>query len=232
MHISSGRKLASVGALVVVLTSIGFACARDGGAQVSSDDSAVSATDSVSIASLLRVVRSADPLLCELAIRSVDTRNSWWRAGPVGDSPLESDSAAAAVLRWIQDRHDDPAAVPRLAAALRDTDACVRRVASSLLGRIEHVRAHEALLTALEDPSADTRQVAALGVGLGEVAEASQSLIRRLRDDSPQVRRAAAWALGSLEQASALVPLIETLERDPDARVRQAAAWAIGRSRD
>jgi HEAT repeat protein len=54
-------------------------------------------------------------------------------------------------------------------------------------------------------------------------------LIARLRDASPEVRRSAAWALGELEQKEAMLPLIDVLARDADARVRQAAAAAIGK---
>jgi len=208
------------------------ACASDSNAQIASARADRAAEDSVSVAWLLRAVRGADPLLCELAVRQVDMQGSWSNWGSIGDNPLETDSAAAAVIKWTQQEHDDPAMVPALTAAMRDPDACVRRVGGSFLGRVKHVSARAALLSGLDDGNPETRYVAAMGLGLGGVTDAQQPLTRRLRDDSPKVRRAAAWALGALEQTSALPALIETLARDSDPRVRQAAAWAIGRSHE
>lgn len=225
----SGRVATSVGLVLVLASTIAAACARDGRAQ-SADGGTRLPTDTAAVEWLLRSVRGADPLLCEFAVRSVDQHGSWNRDGLDG-SPLEADSSAAAVVRWMQERHDDPTVVPRLTVAMRDGDACVRRVAASILGRVKHASAQAALVSALDDASAGTRQVAALGVGLGEIVEGEQALIRRLRDDSAPVRRAAAWALGALERPTAESALIDLLQRDPDPRVRQVAAWAIGQSR-
>ncbi|HMC56062.1 MAG TPA: HEAT repeat domain-containing protein [Gemmatimonadaceae bacterium] len=188
------------------------------------------ADDTASLLRMLRAVRGADPLLCELAVRSVDMHGWWSHWGPISGDPLETDSTSAAIVRWIQDDHEDPRLVPPLTAALRDTDACTRRVAGSFLGRVHHAAARSALMTALDDANAGTRSVAALGLGLGEDHAAVQPLIRRLRDDDAAVRRASAWALGSIEDRAALGALVEVLQRDADPRVRQAAAWAIGNS--
>lgn len=207
---------------------VGIACARDGNAQGAAARGPVVLDDTASVTRLLGAVRGADPFLCELATRSVDTHGWWSRGGPPGDSPLDRDSASAILVRWIQRDHNDPAIVPKLRAALRDTDACVRRVAGSFLGRVKHPVATTALLGGLEDANSDTRFVSAIGLGLSEEASATQPLIRALRDADPNVRRAAAWALGALEATTAEDALLTTLERDADARVRQAAAWAIG----
>lgn len=214
-------------ALLVLAIGIG-ACARDGDAQVPSASQARIADDTASLDRLLRAVRGADPLLCELATRSVDMHGWWSRWGPMSDNPLDGDSTAAAIISWIQRDHRDPRFVPRLSAGMRDADRCVRRLAGSFLGRVEHPAAIAALLGALDDQNSDTRYVAVIGLGLAEDSTALQPLIRRLRDESASVRRAAAWGLGSLENKAALLPLIEVLERDADPRVRQAAAWAIG----
>ena len=206
------------------------ACASEGKAQPARNAAAVR-SDSAGVAWLLQAVRGADPLLCEMAVRNVDM-NGWWSRGGPG-SMLEVDSAAAALIAWIQTTHSDPAVVPRLRTALRDQDKCVRRVAGSFLGRIEHPSATQALIAALDDASADTRYVAALGLGLADEdripADAIEPLTRRLRDESAAVRRSAAWALGALEAKTAMLSLIETMQRDQDPRVRQAAAWAVGR---
>lgn len=188
----------------------------------------VTEDDTASLQRLLRVVRGVDPVLCELVVRNVDMHGWWSRWGPISGDPLETDSTAAAMVRWIQREHNDPRVVPMLVTALRDADACTRRVAGSFLGRVEHPSAQAALVAALEDATPGTRASAALGLGLGEHHGAVQPLIRRLRDDNADVRRASAWALGSIEDRAAMEPLIEVLQRDADARVRQAAAWALG----
>jgi len=212
---------------VVVLATVGAACMREGSAQAATSTVAV-ADDTAKLARLLSAVRGVDPLICEMATRNVDMHGSWSHWGPLGGNPLEVDSAGAALLTWIQRDHNDPAFVPRLRAALSDTDTCVRRVAGAFLGRIDHPSAMAALLAALEDSRAETRFVSALGLGLADKPAAVAPLVRRLKDDSPLVRRAAAWALGSLEASTALLPLIDVLQHDADPRVRQAAAWAIG----
>jgi hypothetical protein len=204
------------------------ACARDGSAQAQGRQPLVR-DDTAAVARLLRTVRGVDPLLCELATRSVDMHGWWSHWGPMGSDPLEVDSASAALIAWIQRSHNDPAIVPRLGTAMRDSDPCVRRVAGAFLGRVEHSTATAALVAALDDANADTRNVAAIGLGLSEKPVGVVTpLVRRLRDDSPLVRRSAAWALGSLEATGAMTALIEVLQRDADARVRQAAAWALG----
>ncbi len=211
---------------LALMVAGGVACVNESSAQTSG--ARVVRDDTASVARLLDAVRGSDPLLCELATRDVDMHGSWSRWGPMGSSPIEGDSASAAMIRWIQREHNDPAVVPRLRAAVRDADGCVRRVAASFLGRVQHPTAHAALIEAAEDARPGTRYVAVVGLGLSENKEAMEILVRRLRDDSPLVRRAAAWALGSLEQPAALTPLLTALERDADPRVRQAAAWAIG----
>jgi HEAT repeat protein len=161
--------------------------------------------------------------------------HGWWSGwGSSGDNPLDGDASASALIRWIQNEHNDPAVVPRLRTAMRDGDGCVRRVAGSFLGRVDHASAVAALIEALDDPQADTRRVAALGLGLDDepvpgASDRVPPLMRRLRDQDASVRQAAAWALGAIEAKSALDPLVELLQRDADPRVRQAAAWALGR---
>jgi HEAT repeat protein len=183
--------------------------------------------DTASYARFMNTVRGVNPMLCELATRSVDGRHGWWNGS--GSDPLEVDSSAAALINWVHRKHDDPAAVPRLSAWLRDSDACVRRIAGSFLARVDHPSAEAALVAALGEANADTRQAAVIGLGLSEKSpRVIEPLMRRLRDDSPLVRRSAAWALGEHEATEAMSPLIELLGRDPDPRVRQAAARALG----
>jgi HEAT repeat protein len=214
-------------ALFATGLAIGIGCANDSNAQTA-DGVRVIPDDTVGIVKLLGVVRGANPLVCEMAARTADMRGSWSMWGPLSGDPLIMDSTSAALLNWIQRTHNDPTVVPRLRAAMRDDDGCVRRVASSLLSRVRHPSAVSALLSALDEPQAGTREVAAFGLGMAEAPAAADPLEKRLRDTSPAVRRAAAWALGQLEVKKAVPGLIELLAHDSDARVRQTAAWAIG----
>lgn len=216
--------------LVAVLLPLAAVCTREGGAQTGSGVATSTAEDTVSIARFMTAVRGVNPLLCELATRSVDGRGGWWSSDALGVDPLEVDSTSAALVAWVHRKHTDPAVVPRLRAWLHDPDRCVRRLAGSFLARVEHPSAEAALIAALDESNAETRQAAAIGLGLKEKSpRAVEPLMRRLRDDSPLVRQSAAWALGELEAAEAMVPLIEALGRDADPRVRQAAARALGK---
>jgi hypothetical protein len=221
-----GSRVGGLAAAVVI--AVVAACAREGNAQGAVARTPVVADDTVSVARLLAAVRGSDPLLCEMAVRNTDNNGWWSRWGSLGGNPLDVDSTAAVLIRWIQRGHNDPAVVPRLRDAMRDTDACVRRVAGSFLGRVEHPAAIAALLDGLGDGNADTRFVAVVGLGLSEVPMQPAPLLRALRDQSPAVRRAAAWAVGEREMKEAEDALIDLLQRDSDARVRQAAAWALG----
>jgi hypothetical protein len=215
--------------LAAAIVSLTVACTRDGNAQTEGRTAAIVRDDTASLTRLLAAVRGANPMLCELAARTVDGRGGWsgWFESTGG--PLEVDSVSSALIDWVRERHNDPVVVPRLSAAMRDSDACVRRIAGSFLGRVHHPSAVAALVAALEDANADTRQAAAVGLGISnKETRPIEPLVKHLRDESPLVRRSVAWALGSLEVNEAMTPLIETLQRDSDPRVRQAAAWALG----
>jgi HEAT repeat protein len=205
--------------------AIGIACAADSNAQTAER---LIPDDTASVSRLLSVVRGANPLVCEMAVRTADRHGSWSNWGAIGGSPLTMDSASSALLDWVQRSHNDPALVAPLKSGMRDADGCVRRVSASLLSSVRHQSATDALREALEDAQPGTREVAAFGLGMASVQTAGDALERRLADDVAPVRRAAAWALGELEGKEAIPALIHVLARDPDARVRQAAAWAIG----
>jgi hypothetical protein len=226
------RRAAAVATTGAALTmALAVACARDSSAQSAGASRAAVRDDTAAVARLLTAIRGVDPLFCELVTRQVDQQGTWSRWGPLSGGPLETDSASAALIRWIQQEHNDPAIVPRLRTGMRDSDACVRRVSASFLGRVEHPSATSALMDALDDARADVREVAAYGLGMSEFAGATDALIARLKDATPAVRRASAWALGTIQPKKAVVPLMELLSRDSDARVRQTAAWAIGNIR-
>jgi len=225
------RRSVLIAAVLVAITAVPLIArsARHG----DSDDASsrpIVPDDTTSLMRLLRSVRGADPLLCEMAVRNADMHGWWSNWGPISGDPLELDSASAATIRWIQNEHNDPRLVAPLISALRDPDVCVRRLAGSFLGRVQHPSARAALVAALDDANASTRASAAIGLGLGEHHAAVQPLIARLRDTNAAVRRASAWALGAIEDKAAVDALVSTLQRDSDPRVRQTAAWAIGNS--
>src|SRR5262245_40241255 len=162
-------------AMAILAVAAGVACARDGSAQptrttASATQDPTVRDDASSVTLLLNSVRGTNAVLCELAIRQVDMHGSWSHWGPMGGNPLTSDTTAAQLLDWIQRDHNDPAVVPALRTAIRDQDACVRRVAGSFLGRIDVSGATAALLDGLDDASAETRYVAAIGLGLSDKA--------------------------------------------------------------
>ena len=215
-------------AVFAVGIAIGVACANDSNAQTMER---IVPDDTSAVSKVLAVARGAGPLVCEMTARAADQRGSWSNWGSVGGSPLVVDSASSALLDWMHREHNDPALVAPLRAGMREDDACVRRVAASLLSHVDHQSARDALRQALADTKAGTREVAALGLGMAHDVSSNDALEARLADDATGVRVAAAWALGELEMKKSIPALVHVLARDPDARVRQAAAWAIGNIR-
>ncbi len=126
-----------------------------------------------------------------------------------------------------QDTARNSARVAALVAALKDSDAEVRRAAANSLGQLEDKRAVTALMAALRDSDADVRAQSAWALGQLEDKRAVASLTGALKDENVEVRRKAAWALGQLEDDSAAAGLAAAL-RDADADVRKTAAWSLG----
>ena len=90
------------------------------------------------------------------------------------------------------------AAVDGLAAALKDTDAGVRRQAAFALGQIGNERSVPALLAAIDDAQPDVRRAVIQALGeLGD-AKAIDALTHALKDTDPAIRRAAAIALAQI----------------------------------
>lgn len=121
----------------------------------------------------------------------------------------------------------DTLGLAALIAALRDSDAGVRRAAAHSLGNIESSRATEPLIAVLRDADAEVRQNAAWALGNIEDRRAVDGLIGALKDESHEVRNSAAWALGNLEDPRAADALTAAL-KDESAEVRKSAAWALG----
>ena len=175
-------------------------------------------------ADMLAAVRGAGPLLCEMAVRTIESQWGWsW-----GWDVRRKDVAVRATLERTSRTDSSGTAVPMLRAALSDSDACVRRLAAPLLGRTRHPSARAALRAALQDTSVDTREAAAYGLGYSEDASVIPALLAGLQDAVPRVRVASAWALGSIEDRRAIGALVRVLREDRDPEVRAAAAWALG----
>jgi hypothetical protein len=183
------------------------------------------ALDPRRVESFLTAVRGTGAVACELAVRSVSGRNWNGRGG---------DPAARTLVDDVLMRNADAAAVPALRTALGDADACVRRVAAPILGRVDDPSATRALLDALRDPSAPTRAAGATGLaysGRRRAADVRDPLVAALRDADAAVRAASAWALGELRVAGVTSAIAELL-RDRDTGVRRAAAVALGSLED
>ncbi len=177
--------------------------------------------DLAMVQTVLAEARGASPLMCEMAAGAM-RGNFWWsNREPVDDDVRD-------VLKWVRRDPSDLAVVPVLAEAMSDSDPCVARTGSRLLGRMEHVQANDRLLAALRDTSAQVREMAALGLGVAEPDAALAPLIDVLSGDAePRVTVMAAWALGELGNPEAIESLSRGLSGGPPA-LRLAAASALG----
>ncbi len=90
------------------------------------------------------------------------------------------------------------AAIDGLVAALKDTDAGVRRAAVNALAELNSRRAVPALSAALKDGDPELR--GAIATALGEIGDrdAVDALIGAVKDKSPDVRKRAITSLGEI----------------------------------
>ncbi|HEU4455006.1 MAG TPA: HEAT repeat domain-containing protein [Longimicrobium sp.] len=180
---------------------------------------------------LLAAVRGANPVLCELATRSLG--NHWGLgSGDAEDVPagVQASEEARRVLEWVNGKIA-PAEVAPLGQALSDPDACVRRTAARLLGRIRTPEAGDVLIAALRDNAPGPREAALLGIAHSEDRRAVGPLVDLLGDGDTEVRSGAAWALGHVGSRDAVQPLLRAI-RDEEPRVRRSVARALGRLED
>ncbi|MFN3650533.1 MAG: HEAT repeat domain-containing protein [Armatimonadota bacterium] len=121
----------------------------------------------------------------------------------------------AAVARLLGER-GDPAAVPPLLSALRDSQERVRRAALDALcelGGEEVATALAQALLAVDSERMWTRTLCAEGLARLKAAETLPQLLKALDDPYPHVRAAAARAVGQLGDAS-VVPRLSRLLGD------------------
>lgn len=181
--------------------------------------------DSSAVVALVESARGANPVMCELAARSLESQWGWGS----GDMDIRAprDASVRAAIEQTR-RKTPPGMVAQLAASLRADDACVRRLAAPLLARVRTLTANQALRLALQSDQPATREAAALGLGFTGDPAVIPALLAGLQDAEPRVRVACAWALGEIEDDRAIGALVRVLREDRDADVRRAAAWALG----
>ena len=189
------------------------------------------ADELAAVTAVLTSARGSNQVMCALAARAIDQAFHWGDFRPGYDPRDLEPRQVRETVRLSLDVLHDPGLVTPLRAALSDPDACVRRLAAPLLGRVRQPQALDALRAALRDTASATREAAALGLGFAGDKRALPDLIAALRDGMPNVRVASAWALGQIESRGSVRSLVGALD-DGDARVRATAAWALGRIED
>ena len=198
-------------------------------ASIIASNQQTSPTDSTRVRQLLDAARGANALMCDLATGAVDGRFGW--SSDDNYTAGGADSVSRDVTRWVHEHEVDATALPTLRAGLADADACVRRLAAPLLGRIKTPAAYQAMTSALSSSEAAVREMGALALGYLEDPRSIGQLTERLKDDAPRVRATAAWALGEIERPESVPPLIDAL-KDQDSMVRRSAAHALGEVED
>jgi HEAT repeat protein len=134
------------------------------------------------------------------------------------------------------DPKEEAAAVPALAAALKDGAAEVRAAAAAALGELGSSggKAVPELTRALGDGDLTVRWAAADALGqIGPGAKAAvPALLEAFKSEHASVRALAAQALGEIGRegdAKAAVPALVQGLRDPERQARRQAAWALAK---
>jgi HEAT repeat protein len=122
------------------------------------------------------------------------------------------DNKRVDALRELE-KIEDADAVPALARSFRnDSSESYRIVYVRLLGRLQSIKATEALAwQSLQDDSASVRQEALAGVGNGDRTAALGYYVRSLRDKSNPIVLRSAMALGEYGDAHVIPNLIDAL---------------------
>src|SRR3954469_11275428 len=188
------------------------------------------AADSEGVTQFLKALAASDPLVCQLAVRSIG--NHW---GPGDENRPIGVLAGETTLSRERDALGrsitDPAAIALLSSTLSSPNPCVRRAAARLLGNSNAEEAVHRLRTTLRSKDPRVREAAALGLADAEDAASLHDLTSALKDSDQSVIRMAAYALGELEDARAVKPLGDLLG-SKDAPTRATAAWALGQIED
>ena len=222
------NRLALGGATLLILAIAAAAAVADGRPERAMEvgGGSVSAVDdTMRVAELLAELRGTRPVPCMLATSSLQGRfgRGWSNEEPgIVDHPA---------LQWSGSGELGVSALPQLVEGLRSEDACARRAAAVLFGRVRSGDVAGALAPLLRSPTVGHREAAALALGhRGREADAP-ALRPLLEDADPTVRRAAAWAVGQTEDRGS-VDALSRLLRDDVAAVRAQAAHALGAIED
>jgi len=179
-------------------------------------------------AGLLAAVAGTPPVACDLVVRALGNR---WGGGMVRarvHEPLAPPEETRALARWAWTEAPTPREGARLMEALASRDACQRRVAAALLGRVADDATRAAIRERAERGTGPERLAAIAALGGRREAASVRTLHGLLSETDPELRRAAVWGLGSLEAVDAIDAVVRAL-RDQDVAVRENAAWALGR---
>ena len=178
---------------IIALVGTTVVLARPHGAGDGASSQVGDGRDSLRAVAFLDAVRDANPVVCEMTIRSLHF-NGWGGHGWEFDDsqPFVPDSATLEAVRWATGHLADPGIIPPLAAALRDSVPCVRRAAGVLLGRADHPDGLAALLGALDDNDQGVKEAAILGLGESSSNQAVAPVLRYLDNNSPRLRQLAA----------------------------------------
>jgi HEAT repeat protein len=184
--------------------------------------------DSGRVAIILDALGKTDPIVCEMI---GDQIGNFWNSGErSGVGRLASVTPAQQAAKDSIGGHvADPRAINRLVAELSGPNACVRRVASKMLGRSAITTAR--LTSLLSDASPVVREAAALAAGQGDHHDMRLALEQTLGDRVAAVAAMSAWALGELDDVESLPVLLSAAKSD-ELRVRMAAIWALGQLDD
>ncbi len=138
----------------------------------------------------------------------------------LGEQVLEGGPGLAALGR-------DPQVTGALLEATQAKEPAVRRMAVSLLARLQAHEASAALLRALGDDDPGVREAAIDGLASAGLSGDAASLVAsRLDDPHDRVRAAAVRAVGR-QGGAAVEERLDALANDPSLRVRAAAAVAL-----
>lgn len=224
---SGARWIAPRAALVLVVTlgSLGAAaCTRDANA---SEAVTQAADDSANVSGVLTAVRGESPLACSFTSRALENR--WGTRRQLGGPDVATlDNAQAAAFDWAMSGQSTEAVMPVLRRAMSDPDACVRRTAAQLVGRVRGGKVADELRSELGSSDAMRRETAVLALGYAEDTSAVPALTQAASDAEPRVRRTAAWALGRSKRSDAATAVLLRMIRDSDAMVRVNAELSLG----
>ena len=210
--------------IVIVSLAATTACTRDASASESARRAEVD--DSVNAMVVLAAVRGESPLACSFTSRALENR--WGAPHRLGGPDAAAlDAAQATAFDWAMSDRITTKALPVLRRAMSDADACVRRVAAQLVGRVAGRDLAEQLQSELASSDATSRETAVLALGYAAETSAASALTRAGGDGEPRVRRTAAWALGRSRTGAATAPLLRMI-RDGDPMVRVNAALSLG----